>query len=91
MEEGLLDCKRVVQIGLRGTGYSPDAYEWSRAQVKHSSVDTLSTYLPDHHQCLKVFMLSCMYSKSSIVCVHVGHVPSRVSVSSKWRSVGTSP
>ncbi|KAL1020672.1 hypothetical protein UPYG_G00003170 [Umbra pygmaea] len=32
VEEGLLDCKRVVQIGLRGTGYSPDAYEWSRAQ-----------------------------------------------------------
>ncbi|XP_028849222.1 agmatinase, mitochondrial-like [Denticeps clupeoides] len=32
VEEGLLDCKRVAQIGLRGTGYSPDAYEWSRAQ-----------------------------------------------------------
>ncbi|XP_059188413.1 agmatinase, mitochondrial [Centropristis striata] len=32
VEEGLLDCKRVVQIGLRGTGYSPDSYEWSRAQ-----------------------------------------------------------
>ncbi|KAG7246071.1 hypothetical protein CRUP_003566, partial [Coryphaenoides rupestris] len=31
VEEGLLDCKRVVQIGLRGTGYSPDSYEWSRA------------------------------------------------------------
>ncbi|XP_037627345.1 LOW QUALITY PROTEIN: agmatinase, mitochondrial [Sebastes umbrosus] len=32
VEEGLLDCKRVVQIGLRGSGYSPDSYEWSRAQ-----------------------------------------------------------
>lgn len=32
VEEGLLDCKRVVQIGLRGTGYSPDSYEWSREQ-----------------------------------------------------------
>ncbi|XP_072553125.1 guanidino acid hydrolase, mitochondrial [Salminus brasiliensis] len=32
VEEGLLDCKRVVQIGLRGTGYSPDYYAWSRAQ-----------------------------------------------------------
>ncbi|XP_037539733.1 agmatinase, mitochondrial-like [Nematolebias whitei] len=32
VEEGLLDCKRVVQIGLRGSGYSADAYEWSRAQ-----------------------------------------------------------
>ncbi|KAG7254131.1 hypothetical protein CRUP_021027 [Coryphaenoides rupestris] len=32
VEEGPADCKRVVQIGLRGTGYSPDSYEWSRAQ-----------------------------------------------------------
>ncbi|XP_031421706.1 agmatinase, mitochondrial-like [Clupea harengus] len=32
VEEGLLDCKRVIQIGLRGTGYSPDDYEWGRAQ-----------------------------------------------------------
>ncbi|XP_061907936.1 agmatinase, mitochondrial isoform X1 [Entelurus aequoreus] len=32
VDEGLLDCKRVVQIGLRGSGYSADAYEWSRAQ-----------------------------------------------------------
>ncbi|XP_068997488.1 guanidino acid hydrolase, mitochondrial isoform X2 [Embiotoca jacksoni] len=32
VEEGLLDCSRVVQIGLRGSGYSPDSYEWSRAQ-----------------------------------------------------------
>ncbi|KAA8591295.1 hypothetical protein FQN60_002238, partial [Etheostoma spectabile] len=34
VEEGLLDCKRVVQIGLRGSGYSADSYEWSRAQVR---------------------------------------------------------
>lgn len=32
MEEGLLDGDRVVQIGLRGTGYSPDEYQWSRDQ-----------------------------------------------------------
>ncbi|XP_029974570.1 guanidino acid hydrolase, mitochondrial [Salarias fasciatus] len=32
VDEGLLDCKRVVQIGLRGSGYSADSYEWSRAQ-----------------------------------------------------------
>lgn len=32
MEEGLLDGNRVVQIGLRGTGYSPDEYQWSRDQ-----------------------------------------------------------
>ncbi|KAF3861192.1 hypothetical protein F7725_001447 [Dissostichus mawsoni] len=30
VEEGLLDCSRVVQIGLRGSGYSADSYAWSR-------------------------------------------------------------
>lgn len=32
VEEELLDCKRVVQIGLRGTIYSTDDFEWSRQQ-----------------------------------------------------------
>lgn len=32
MEEGLLDGDRVVQIGLRGTGYSSDEFDWSREQ-----------------------------------------------------------
>jgi guanidinobutyrase len=32
VEEGLLDCDRVAQIGLRGTGYSADEYDWSRDQ-----------------------------------------------------------
>lgn len=32
VEEGLLDCQRVVQIGLRGTGYSADEFDWSTAQ-----------------------------------------------------------
>lgn len=36
VEEGHLDCKRVVQIGLRGSGYSADSYEWSRAQVLYT-------------------------------------------------------
>ncbi|KAG8176493.1 hypothetical protein JTE90_024922 [Oedothorax gibbosus] len=31
-EEGLLDPKRVVQIGLRGTGYSSNDYQWSLDQ-----------------------------------------------------------
>ncbi len=31
-EEGLLDCRRVVQIGVRGTGYSDDDFDWSRQQ-----------------------------------------------------------
>ncbi len=32
VEEGLLDCRRVVQIGLRGTGYAADDFDWSRRQ-----------------------------------------------------------
>jgi guanidinobutyrase len=32
VEEGLLDGKRVAQIGLRGTGYSIDEYDWGRQQ-----------------------------------------------------------
>ena len=32
VEEGLLDSRRVVQIGLRGTGYEADDFDWSRAQ-----------------------------------------------------------
>jgi guanidinobutyrase len=31
-EEGLLDCNRVAQIGLRGTGYSADDFDWCRRQ-----------------------------------------------------------
>ena len=32
VEEGLLDCNRVVQIGLRGTGYHADDFDWCRQQ-----------------------------------------------------------
>jgi guanidinobutyrase len=32
VEEGLLDCQRVVQIGLRGSGYAADDFDWSRQQ-----------------------------------------------------------
>lgn len=32
VEEGLLDCGRVIQIGLRGTGYSAEEFDWGRAQ-----------------------------------------------------------
>jgi guanidinobutyrase len=32
VEEGLLDCDRVAQIGLRATGYGPDDFDWSREQ-----------------------------------------------------------
>jgi guanidinobutyrase len=32
VEEGLLDTPRVVQIGLRGTGYAADDFDWPRQQ-----------------------------------------------------------
>jgi guanidinobutyrase len=32
VEEGLLDCDRVVQIGLRGTGYAAEDFDWCRDQ-----------------------------------------------------------
>jgi guanidinobutyrase len=32
VEEGLLDCDRVVQIGLRAQGYTADDFNWGRNQ-----------------------------------------------------------
>jgi guanidinobutyrase len=32
VEEGLLDCSRVAQIGLRGTGYAAEDFDWPRQQ-----------------------------------------------------------
>jgi len=32
VEEGLLACDKVFQIGLRGSGYSPEDFEWPRKQ-----------------------------------------------------------
>jgi guanidinobutyrase len=32
VEEKLLDCKNVFQIGLRGSGYAADDFEWPRQQ-----------------------------------------------------------
>ncbi|MGF6757306.1 agmatinase [Paraburkholderia sp. GAS334] len=32
VEEGLLDTSRVVQIGLRGTGYAAEDFDWCRDQ-----------------------------------------------------------
>jgi len=32
VEEGLLDPNRVAQIGVRGTGYAADDFDWSREQ-----------------------------------------------------------
>jgi guanidinobutyrase len=32
VEEGLLQCDMVWQIGLRGTGYAADDFDWPRAQ-----------------------------------------------------------
>ena len=38
VEEGLLDCDRVVQIGLRGPGYSSDYYKFQLDQVRNYSI-----------------------------------------------------
>ncbi|WP_454691914.1 agmatinase [Achromobacter aloeverae] len=35
VEEGLLDCGRVAQIGLRGTGYAAEDFDWCREQGFH--------------------------------------------------------
>ncbi len=35
VEEALLDCTKVTQIGLRGTGYSPLDFDWARTQGFH--------------------------------------------------------
>lgn len=32
VDEGLLDCDRVAQIGVRGTGYTAEDFNWSRQQ-----------------------------------------------------------
>ena len=32
VEEGLLDCHKVFQIGLRGSGYAADDFDWPRQQ-----------------------------------------------------------
>lgn len=32
IEEGLIDARKMVQIGLRTTGYSADDFDWSRQQ-----------------------------------------------------------
>jgi len=32
VEAGVLDCDRVVQIGVRGTGYDADDFDWPRRQ-----------------------------------------------------------
>ncbi len=32
VDDGLLDCNKVFQIGLRGTGYAPEDFDWSRGQ-----------------------------------------------------------
>jgi guanidinobutyrase len=32
VEEGLLACEKVYQIGLRGSGYSPQDFDWPRQQ-----------------------------------------------------------
>lgn len=37
MEEGLLDCSRVVQVGIRGSSYDPDPYKYCQDQVSSAA------------------------------------------------------
>lgn len=37
VDEGLLDCSRVVQIGIRGSSYAPDPYKYCREQVSSAA------------------------------------------------------
>ncbi|MGH0158406.1 UNVERIFIED_CONTAM: hypothetical protein FKN15_035411 [Acipenser sinensis] len=39
VEEGLLDCQRVAQIGLRGSAYSADAYQWNKEELTELKAD----------------------------------------------------
>ncbi|HWL70287.1 MAG TPA: agmatinase [Geminicoccus sp.] len=32
IEDGAIDCQRAVQIGLRGSGYSADEFDWTRSK-----------------------------------------------------------
>ena len=41
-EEGLLDCERVVVIGLRGSGNSPIDYEYGRNLVRTQLISSPS-------------------------------------------------
>lgn len=42
VDEGLLDCKRVVQVGIRGSAVTLDPYRYSRSQVTHQTPLPLS-------------------------------------------------
>jgi guanidinobutyrase len=42
VEEGLLACDKVWQIGLRGTGYAADDFDWPRRQGSPSCQRTRS-------------------------------------------------
>lgn len=45
VEEGLLDLDRVVQIGLRGTGYSLDDMKWGQDRVSDWLITSVYLYL----------------------------------------------
>jgi len=47
-EEGILDCKRVVQIGIRGTSFTGEDVAWARAQgVRIVMIEELMDRGPD--------------------------------------------
>jgi guanidinopropionase len=48
IEEGLIDPKRVIQIGIRGTIFAPDDYAWCKEQgITHIGIDFIREKGPD--------------------------------------------
>lgn len=89
VEEGLLDCKRVVQIGLRGTGYSADSYEWSRAQVPVIDYQSGDDSELINNRTVPYWNAAAV----SWLCLVFLHICSlrRDSVWCKWKNVGSNP
>lgn len=50
VDEGLLDCKRVVQVGIRGSAMTLDPYRYSRSQVPNPA----PLPLPQPARCISV-------------------------------------
>lgn len=46
VEEGLLDCERVVQIGLRGATKTPHDYDFGKSEVLYNLIITCGKSRP---------------------------------------------
>lgn len=55
LEEGLVDASSSIQIGLRGSGYSAEDFEWPKAQVRQDTRDV--SVLPSNEKTILIFLL----------------------------------